>query len=86
MAEVIHLTLTEEMPKEAQTIQQLRQTRLALKDLIEGSDYALDRIIRAVREHGQISNKLREEFPLLDQPTLAVQVVEAIQQNFEPKA
>lgn len=82
LAEVIHLTLTEEMPREAHTIQQLRQTRLALKALIEGSDYALDRIIRAVREHGQISNKLREEFPLLDQPALAAQVIEVIQQGF----
>jgi len=86
LAEVIYLTLTEEMPKEAQTIQQLRQTRLALKALIEGSDYALDRIIRAVREHGQISNKLREEFPLLHQPALADQVIGVIQQIFEPKS
>jgi uncharacterized protein YdcH (DUF465 family) len=83
LAEVIHLTLTEEMPREAQTIQQLRQTRLALKALVEGSDYALDRIIRAVREHGKVSNKLREEFSLLDNESLADQVVAIIRQGFK---
>jgi hypothetical protein len=57
--------------------------RARLKNIIEGPDPALDRIIRSVREsHGTISGKLRSEYPILARSEIAEDVIRAIREEF----
>ena len=71
------------MRAEAQYLQRHRAARTRLKTLIEGPDAALDRIIRSVREsRGTISGKLRAEYPILDRPEIAEDVIRAVARSF----
>jgi len=57
--------------------------RERVKQVIEGPDGDIDRIIRSVRENGgTLSSKLVQEFPLLADQALADEVVAAIQAAF----
>ncbi|MCC6076656.1 Fic family protein [Pseudomonas sp. GCM10022188] len=79
LADVVQLTIEQEMRKEARYLRSLRATRERVKQVIEGPDSDIDRIIRSVRESGgNISGKLRKEFPPLEDEALAAKVVEAI--------
>ncbi|WP_317688324.1 Fic family protein [Azotobacter beijerinckii] len=79
LADVVQLTIEQEMRKEAGYLRNLRAAREQVKHVIEGPDSDIDRIIRAVRENAwSISNKLRKEFPALEDEVLAARVAEAI--------
>ena len=79
LADIIDLTIREEMHTEATYLHNLHQTRIAVKELLDGPDVDIDRIIRSVRANkGKISNKIIEEFPQLADPTLATKIVLAI--------
>ena len=69
--------------QEANFLRQLRAAREAVKNLLDGPDADIDRIIRSVREHGTVSNKLMSEFSMLADEVLAGQVVEVIASAFE---
>ena len=67
------------MPKEADQLRQLHQTRDRVKQIIEGPDSDIDRIIRSVRDNaGRVSNKLADAFPALTDVGIAVEVVAAV--------
>ena len=67
------------MPREADQLRQLRQTRDRVKQIVEGPDVDIDRIIRSVRDNaGTISNKLADEFPALHQVGIAADLVAAV--------
>ena len=67
------------MPKEADHLRQLRQTRDRVKQIIEGPDVDIDRIIRSVRDNaGRVSNKLAHEFPALHDVGIAADLVSAV--------
>ncbi|WP_175526032.1 hypothetical protein [Paracidovorax konjaci] len=60
------MTIEQEMRKEAGYLRSLRLARERVKQVIEGPDTDIDRIIRSVRDNGgQVSNKLAREFPAL---------------------
>lgn len=83
LADALDLTVEQDMRAEAQYLQQHAAARARLKNIIEGPDPALDRIIRAVREaRGTVSGKLRGEYPILDRPEIADDVVRAINEEF----
>ena len=83
IAATLDRTIEQEMRAEAQYLQRHRAARTRLKTLIEGPDPALDRIIRSVREsRGTISGKLRAEYPILDRPEIAEDVVRAVREEF----
>lgn len=83
LAEIVRLTIEQEMRKEAGWLRSLRLARERVKEVIEGPDADIDRIIRSVRENGdRITNKLVREFPMLDDERMATPVVEAIRQAF----
>jgi hypothetical protein len=83
IADALERTVEQEMRVEAQYLQHHRAARNRLKTLIEGPDPALDRIIRSVREsRGSISGKLRTEYPILERPEIAEDVVRAIREEF----
>jgi len=83
MADALELTIEQEMRAEAQYLQRHGAARTRLKDIVEGPDPALDRLIRSVRDsRGTISEKLRAEYPILARPEIADDVVRAIREEF----
>lgn len=84
LAHVIDLTLDQEMRKEARYLRSARAARDAIKEIVEGPDSDIDRIIRSVRSNsGQISNKLRKDFPFLDEPGVAQEIVGIVHTAFD---
>ena len=87
LAQVVRLTIEQEMRKEAGVMRNLRLARERVKQVVEGPDVDIDRIIRSVRETGGVlSNKLRKEFPPLQDDTVATRVVDAIRSVFNGTA
>lgn len=83
LADALDLTIEQEMRAEAQYLQRHSAARARIKNIVEGPDPALDRIIRSVREsRGTVSGKLRSEYPILDRPEIAEDVIRAIQEEF----
>lgn len=83
LADALDLTIEQEMRSEAQYLQRHGAARTRLKTIVEGPDSALDRIIRSVREsRGTISGKLRAEYPILERPEIAEDVVRAVREEF----
>lgn len=85
LAHVVQLTIEQEMRKEAGYLRSLRLARERVKQIIEGPDGDIDRIIRSVRENGDVvTNRLVKEFPLLADQQLATEAVAAIKAAFGP--
>ena len=83
LAQVVQLTIEQEMRKEAGHLRSLRVARERVKQVIEGPDGDIDRIIRSVRENGgKVSNKLLKEFPALADESLAAETVAVIKGAF----
>jgi hypothetical protein len=83
LAQALEITIEQDMRAEAQFLQRQNAARARLKAIIEGPDPALDRIIRSVREsRGTLSGKLRAEYPILERPEIAADVVRAIAEEF----
>ncbi len=83
MGRLIETTLATEMREEARYLVASRLAREGVKNVFEGPDLKIDRIIRSVRENGDtVSNKLRKEFPILDDPEVAEAVIEAVRSAF----
>lgn len=83
LAQVVQLTIEQEMRKEAGYLRSLRTARERVKQIIEGPDSDIDRIIRSVRENGGLlSGKLLKEFPALADEGLASEVAAAVQSAF----
>ena len=79
LADVVRETIEQEMPKEADHLRQLRQTRDRVKQIIEGPAVDIDRIISSVRDNaGKVSNKLADEFPALHDVGIAADLVSAV--------
>lgn len=83
LAHVVDLTLDQEMRKEARYLRSARAARAAVKEVMEGPDSDIDRIIRSVRGNGgQISNKLKKDFPSLELPELGQEIVRIVESAF----
>ncbi|BBE09283.1 Uncharacterized conserved protein [Mycoavidus cysteinexigens] len=86
LAQVVDLTINQEMRKEASDLRDLRTARAQIKEVIEGPDSEIDRIIRSVRNNdGKLSNKLGKSFPLLQKPEIGPKIVQIIQTIFNTK-
>ncbi len=83
LAQIVRQTIEQEMHKEAGYLRGLRVARERVKQVIEGPDGDIDRIIRSVRENGgKVSNKLIKTFPSLADEALAAELTAAIQTAF----
>lgn len=83
LADIVRVTIEQEMRKEAGYLRSLRLARERVKQVIEGPDTEIDRVIRSVRDNGgQVSNKLAKEFPALADPGTAAEVAAALQEVF----
>jgi hypothetical protein len=87
LGEVIQMTIRDEMPKEARYLRNLERAREGVKNWLEGPNIEIDRMIRSISQGGawRVSNKLAKEFPDLADEEVARNVVQAIQEAFEPK-
>jgi hypothetical protein len=83
LGHVVKITIEQEMRKEAGHLRTLRLARERVKNVLEGPDSDIDRIIRSVRENGgKLSNTLLKEFPLLSEDAIGLDVVAVIQAVF----
>ncbi len=83
LADALDLTIEHEMRAEALYLQRHAAARARLKSIVEGPDSALDRIIRSIRgSRGAVSGTLRTDYPILDRPEIANDVVCAIREEF----
>lgn len=79
---VVRHTLEHEMHHQAAFQRAWYRTREAVKDWVEGPDDHIDRIIRAIRQHGRVSGKLMKEFPVLAQAGLASELAKVVAEHF----
>jgi hypothetical protein len=83
LARIIDQTINQEMRKEASQLRSIRAARMRIKEVIDGPDTDIDRIIRSIcNSHGEISNKLRKEFPLLNEPDIGPTAIRIVQEEF----
>jgi hypothetical protein len=84
IADIVRVTIEQEMRKEAGYLRNLRLARERVKDVIEGPDTDVDRIIRSVRDNGgMVSSTLAKEFPALADEATAAELVAALRSVFQ---
>lgn len=83
VGEVVRDTIEHEMRGEAVSLRAARAAREAVKNLLEGPDQDIDRIVRSIRSNGgEVSGKLRREFPMLEDADLAGRVAAVVARAF----
>jgi len=79
LGRLVRETIQHEMRNEAVYLRQHRRDRERVKEVLDGPDPEIDRIIRAVRQNGiRVSNKLKSEFPKLADVDVERRIVEAL--------
>lgn len=83
VGEVVRVTIEQEMREEAIHLRAVRAAREGVKNLLDGPDTDIDRIVRAIRQNGgAVSGKLRKEFPALEDDELADSIAAVIAHVF----
>lgn len=83
LGEMVRVTIEQEMREEAVHLKAVRTAREGVKNLLEGPDTDIDRIVRAIRQNGGVvSGKLRNEFPALDDDELVGRITAVIVRAF----
>ncbi|SPA53622.1 Fic family protein [Cupriavidus taiwanensis] len=84
MADIIDKTIRQEMRTEAGILQEWTTARRMVKDIIDGPDADIDRIVRSIRDNqGAVSNKLRKEFPILENDQIVADLVDSLKTAFK---
>ncbi len=83
-AKVIKHTIDTEMAAEAQILLRFQSAQQQLKNIIEMPDHDANRIIRSLKKNEwQISNKLKKEYPVLEDAEMAELVTVAVKAVFD---
>lgn len=83
-ARVVEHTVRSEMADEARVLVIFQRAQEQLKEVLEMPDQDANRIIRSLRESGwQVSGKLKEAYPQLDDAGRAERIVAAVRSAFE---
>lgn len=81
LANIIGRTLTEQMREESRYLRSHARARAALKEVVEMPDHQADRVLRSIEQnHGELSNVLAKEVPILAQPGVWAEIVEIVSQ------
>lgn len=81
LAGIIGRTLTEQMREQSRYLRSHARARAALKEVVEMPDHQADRLLRSIEQnHGELSNLMAKEMPVLKQPGLWREIVEAVSQ------
>lgn len=85
LSEVIGITISGEMSREAAYLRNLMAARERVKNLMEAPNAHIDQIIRSITENGwRVSNKLTKAFPLLASvPGLSDRVIASVRAAFD---
>jgi hypothetical protein len=76
IARVIRQTVDKEMRDEASILRNHQLLRDAIKNVFEGPDADIDRIIRSIHQsEGQVGSKLLKQYPLLEQAPIRAEIV-----------
>lgn len=79
LARIIGRTLTEQMREESRYLRSHGRARAALKDVVEMPDQQADRVLRSIEQNqGELSNVLAKEMPVLREPGVWDEIVEAV--------
>lgn len=82
IARVIRHTIEEEMRSEALILRDHLRAREAIKEILEGPDQDIDRIIRSIHQSkGVVSGKLRKQYPQLLDETLSGEIVRVVREH-----
>ena len=83
-AQVVAHTVHSEMAQEARVLVIFQRAQERLKEVLEMPDQDTSRVIRSLKENAwQVSGKLKQAYPQLEQQELAERVVEAVRSAFE---
>nr|WP_298248510.1 Fic family protein [uncultured Halomonas sp.] len=82
LGDILRYTIEYEMHEQAMLQRAWHQTRLAIKNWLEGPDDHIDRIIRAIRQNGRVSGKLIKEFPVLQDASLVSHLEAEVTEGF----
>ena len=84
LANVLERTIKEDMREESRYLRSHAHARASIKDIVEMPDAQIDRVIRSVQvNQGKLSNVLRDEMPLLDDPNVWDAIVQVITDAFK---
>lgn len=83
LSSIIARTLTEQMREESRYLRSHARARAALKEIVEMPDHQADRVLRSIEQnHGELSNVLAREIPVLQQPGVWAEMVETVSRVF----
>ncbi len=86
MAHLIGRTLTEQMREESRYLRNHARARTALKEVVEMPDQQADRVLRSIEKNsGELSNALAKEMPILREPGVWDEIVEAVAWAFQER-
>lgn len=84
LANILRRTVTEQMREESRYLRNHARARDALKEIIEMPDHQADRVLRSIEQNqGALSNVLAKEIPILRQPGVWSEIVEAVMNAFK---
>jgi len=84
LAHVLDRTIREDMREESRYMRNHTQARSAIKDIVEMPDMQIDRIIRSAEANQNIlSNALKKEIPILEEPGVWNEILNAIEVAFK---
>ena len=84
LANIIGRTLTEQMREESRYLRSHARARAVLKEVVEMPDPQADRVLRSLEQNcGELSDVLAKEMPVLLQPGVWAEIVEAVSQVYQ---
>lgn len=87
LSNIINRTLTEQMREQSRYLRNHLQARRALKEIVEMPDPQADRILRSIEQNrGELSNVLAKQMPVLQQPGVWKNIVDAVNKAFDETA
>ncbi len=87
VSHVVKRTLLEQMPEQSRYLRNHGRARQALKEVVEMPDPQADHVLRSIEQNqGVLSNALLKQMPVLGEPGVWEEIVEAVSQAFRPHA
>lgn len=83
LSNILVRTLKEQMREESRYLRRHTRARAALKEIVEMPDQQADRVLRSIEQNrGELSNVLAKEMPVLREPGVWSDIVEAVERAF----
>lgn len=84
LSNLLKRTLTEHMREQSRYLRTHVRARQAIKEVVEMPDPQADRILRSIEQNnGELSNALAKQMPILSQPGVWTEIIEAVSHIFQ---